>query len=108
MDEEAARRDAQALLQAGELLFAGTDESVFNMVIFPVQIIKTNINFEFLQVLCQRNRPQLRKIFHEYENITGHSIEQAIENEFSGSIKDSLLQLVHSVRDPLDFLATRY
>lgn len=89
VDEEGARRDAQALLQAGELLFAGTDESVFNMV------------------LCQRNRPQLRKIFHEYENITGHSIEQAIENEFSGSIKDSLLQLVHSVRDPLDFLATR-
>ncbi|XP_050310580.1 annexin B9-like isoform X2 [Anthonomus grandis grandis] len=89
VDEESARQDAQALLQAGELLFAGTDESVFNMV------------------LCQRNRPQLRRIFHEYEQITGHSIEKAIENEFSGDIKDSLLQLVHAVRDPIDFLATR-
>jgi len=89
VDNEAARNDAQDLLQAGELLFAGTDESVFNMV------------------MCQRNRPQLRKIFHEYENITGHSIEQAVENEFSGNIKDSLLQLVHCIRDPVDFLATR-
>lgn len=89
VDEDAARKDAQELLQAGELLFAGTDESVFNMV------------------LCQRNRPQLRRIFHEYEEITGHSIEQAIENEFSGTIKDSMLQLVGCIRDPVDFLATR-
>ncbi|XP_076253642.1 annexin B9-like isoform X2 [Rhynchophorus ferrugineus] len=89
VDEEAARKDAQALLQAGELLFAGTDESVFNMV------------------LCQRNRPQLRRVFHEYEEITGHSIENAVENEFSGNIRDSMLQLIHCVRDPIDFLATR-
>ncbi|XP_048519055.1 annexin B9 isoform X1 [Dendroctonus ponderosae] len=89
VDEEAARGDAQALLQAGELLFAGTDESVFNMI------------------LCQRNRAQLRRIFHEYEEITGHSIEQAVENEFSGTVKDSLLQLVHCVRDPVEFLAAR-
>ncbi|ENN74975.1 hypothetical protein YQE_08432, partial [Dendroctonus ponderosae] len=87
--EEAARGDAQALLQAGELLFAGTDESVFNMI------------------LCQRNRAQLRRIFHEYEEITGHSIEQAVENEFSGTVKDSLLQLVQCVRDPVEFLAAR-
>ncbi|KAF7286389.1 hypothetical protein GWI33_005682 [Rhynchophorus ferrugineus] len=89
VNEEAARKDAQALLQAGELLFAGTDESVFNMV------------------LCQRNRPQLRRVFHEYEEITGHSIENAVENEFSGNIRDSMLQLIHCVRDPIDFLATR-
>lgn len=61
-----------------------------------------------VKVLCQRNRPQLRRIFHEYEEITGHSIEQAVENEFSGSIKDSLLQLVHCVRDPVEFLAARW
>ncbi|KAL1491918.1 hypothetical protein ABEB36_012438 [Hypothenemus hampei] len=89
VDEEAARNDAQALLQAGELLFAGTDESVFNMV------------------LCQRNRPQLNQIFKEYENITGNTMEQAIENEFSGTLRDSLIQLIHCIRDPVDFLATR-
>lgn len=89
VDLEAARQDAQAMLQAGELLFAGTDESTFNMI------------------LCQRNRLQLNKIFEEYENITGHSMEQAIENEFSGTIRDSMLQLIHCIRDPVDFLATR-
>lgn len=86
---EAAFKDAQALLQAGELLFAGTDESVFNAV------------------MCQRNRPQLRLIFEEYEKLVGHPIETAIENEFSGNIKDALLQLIHCIKDRSDYLATR-
>ncbi|KAJ8934553.1 hypothetical protein NQ318_004983 [Aromia moschata] len=76
VDKDAAFQDAQALLQAGELLFAGTDESTFN------------------QVMCQRNRPQLRLVFEEYEKLVGHPIETAIENEFSGTIKDALLQLI--------------
>nr|CAI5827391.1 unnamed protein product [Callosobruchus analis] len=42
VDPEAAFKDAQSLLQAGELLFAGTEESVFNCI------------------LCQRNKKQLR------------------------------------------------
>ncbi|KAJ8915072.1 hypothetical protein NQ315_014327 [Exocentrus adspersus] len=89
VDQEAAFKDAQALLQAGELLFAGTDESVFNAV------------------MCQRNRPQLRLIFEEYEKLVGHPIETAIENEFSGNIKEALLQLIHCIKDRTDYLATR-
>ncbi|KAJ8933352.1 hypothetical protein NQ314_014067 [Rhamnusium bicolor] len=89
VDQEAAFKDAQALLQAGELLFAGTDESVFN------------------QVMCQRNLPQLRLVFEEYEKLVGHPIETAIENEFSGTIKDALLQLIECVRDRTAYLATR-
>lgn len=58
----------------GELRF-GTDESVFN------------------SILVQRNVPQLKQIFEEYENITGNSIETAIKNEFSGDIKKGLLAI---------------
>lgn len=89
VDQEAALRDAQALLQAGELLFAGTDESTFN------------------QVMCQRNKPQLKLVFEEYEKLVGHPIETAIENEFSGTIKEALLHLISCVRDKISYLATR-
>lgn len=59
---------------AGELRF-GTDESIFNAI------------------LVQRNMAQLRQIFVEYNNITGHDIETAIENEFSGDIRKGLLAI---------------
>lgn len=87
-DQEKAFKDAQTLLQAGELI-QGTDESTFNAI------------------LCQRNRSQLKLIFQEYEKITGHPFEKAVENEFSLTSKDSLLALVHSLRDRVDYLATR-
>lgn len=87
-DHEAAYKDAQTLLRAGEL-FAGTDESVFN------------------EVLCQRNRSQLKLVFEEYEKITGHDFETAIENEFSGTAKETLLALVKCIRNKVEFLAEK-
>lgn len=63
-----------SLLRTGELRF-GTDESMFNAI------------------LVQRNVPQLKQIFREYESITGHTIETAIENEFSGDVKKGLLAI---------------
>lgn len=87
-DKDEAYKDAQTLLRAGEL-FQGTDESAFN------------------QVLCQRNRSQLRLIFEEYQKLTGHEFEQAIKNEFSGTTKDILLALVKCIRDKVEYLATR-
>ncbi|CAH2006503.1 unnamed protein product [Acanthoscelides obtectus] len=89
VDPEAAFKDAQSLLQAGELLFAGTEESVFNCI------------------LCQRNKKQLRCIFDKYEENVGHPIEKAIQNEFSGAAKDAMLQLIHCIRDKTDYLVTR-
>lgn len=35
----------------------------------------------------------MKQIFQEYENITGHTIEDAIENEFSGDVKKGLLAI---------------
>ncbi|KAL6266338.1 hypothetical protein P5V15_003193 [Pogonomyrmex californicus] len=86
VDNAAAMEDAKKLLQAGELRF-GTDESTFNAI------------------LVQRNMAQLRQIFEEYQNITGHDIETAIENEFSGDIKKGLLAIVKCVKNRPGFFA---
>ncbi|CAH1188321.1 unnamed protein product [Phyllotreta striolata] len=80
--------DAQNLYDAGEASW-GTEESVFN------------------SILCIRNREHLRLVFDEYETMTGHSVEDAIDNEFSGSTKDAYLALVMAVRDRPMYLATR-
>lgn len=86
VDQNSARADAQALLRAGELRL-GTDESTFNMV------------------LCQRNWAQLQLIFQEYYNLTGHDIEEAIKNEFSGNSEDGLLAVVRSIKNQPAFFA---
>lgn len=87
-DVTAAQRDATDLLKAGELR-VGTDESTFNMV------------------LCQRNYAQLRLIFEEYTKMTGHTLEKAIQKEFSGDIKDGLMAIVQSVSNKHEFFASR-
>ncbi|XP_070517229.1 annexin B11 isoform X2 [Cardiocondyla obscurior] len=86
VDNAAAMEDARQLLQAGELRF-GTDESTFNAI------------------LVQRSMAQLRQIFQEYHNITGHDIESAIENEFSGDIRKGLLAIVKCVKNRASFFA---
>lgn len=57
--------------------------------------------------MCQRNKQQLKLVFDEYEKLVGHPIETAIENEFSGNIKEALLNLISCVRDRTFYLATR-
>lgn len=58
-------------------------------------------------IMCQRNLPQLRQIFEEYEKITGHPIEKAIENEFSGTSKDSLISLIQCIRNRTEYFVKR-
>ncbi|XP_055912552.1 annexin B11 isoform X2 [Eupeodes corollae] len=88
IDPEAAQNDARELLKAGELR-VGTDESTFNMI------------------LCQRNYHQLALIFQEYMHMTGHTLEKAIKNEFSGDIQDGLLAIYKCVTNKAEYFATR-
>lgn len=56
-------------------------------------------------VLCQRNYNQLRLVFEEYQRITGHDIEKAIKNEFSGDSEQGLMAIIRSVRNQAGFFA---
>jgi annexin A7/11 len=59
----------------------------------------------FNQVMANENFSQLHLIFDEYQKITGHSIEQALQHEFSGDNKDGFLAVVECVRNRAAFFA---
>lgn len=86
VDEQAAFRDAQKLLQAGELML-GTDESTFNAI------------------LCSRSYPQLAEVFSQYYTISGHELDEAISNEFSGDIKEGLIAIFKVVLNKPGYFA---
>uniref|UniRef100_A0A914CX85 Annexin n=1 Tax=Acrobeloides nanus TaxID=290746 RepID=A0A914CX85_9BILA len=81
-----ANQDARELYREGEKKL-GTDESLFN------------------RILATQNFLQLRLVFDEYEKVSKHPIEKAIESEFSGDIKNGLLSIVKVVRNRIAYFA---
>ncbi|KAF7988049.1 hypothetical protein HCN44_007543 [Aphidius gifuensis] len=59
----------------------------------------------FNDIFVRRNELQLKKIFHEYEKISGHSIETTIKKEFSGDMKKALICIVKCVNNRAVFFA---
>uniref|UniRef100_A0A1I7V668 Annexin n=1 Tax=Loa loa TaxID=7209 RepID=A0A1I7V668_LOALO len=79
-------KDAHELEQAGEKQW-GTDESTF------------------IKILVTESIPQLRQVLNDYEQIVGHSIEEAIRNEFSGDINEGLIALVKNIQNQPGYFA---
>lgn len=87
-DLSEARKEAQTLKVAGIDQW-GTDE------------------IEFIRILCLRNYAQIKLIAQEYEKLTGNTLEDDIEGEFSGDIKDALLAVLHCALNSAEFFAER-
>ncbi|PAV88862.1 hypothetical protein WR25_01730 [Diploscapter pachys] len=61
----------------------------------------------FLKILATRNQKQLRKIFAEYERLSGGPIEKAINKEFKGDLAASYLAIVRASSDKQAFFAAQ-
>ncbi|KAG9339868.1 hypothetical protein JZ751_022373 [Albula glossodonta] len=72
VDESKVEVDAQELFAAGEKKY-GTDED------------------KFITILGNRSAAHLKRVFEEYMKISGYEIEESIQRETSGSLKDLLL-----------------
>ena len=79
---------AQEIYQAGEKKL-GTDESVFN------------------KYFCTLSPHELAAVSREYHKLTGHTILQAIDNEFHGDSKKTLRTIVYATLSPSEYFATR-
>ena len=79
---------AKELYNAGEKKL-GTDDSVFN------------------KIFAMKSPAEITCISREYHKLTGHTILEAINKEFSGSIKNLLNTIVYAVISPSEYFATR-
>ena len=79
---------AQEIYQAGEAKL-GTDESVFN------------------KHFCALSPMELACVSQQYHKLTGHTILQAIDKEFSGDSKKALRTIIYATLSPSEYFATR-
>ncbi|XP_036407774.1 annexin A5a [Megalops cyprinoides] len=79
VDEGTIEKDAKELFAAGEQKH-GTDED------------------KFISILGNRSTEHLRRVFAAYKKLSGYEIEQSLERETSGSLKELLLAVVKCAR----------
>uniref|UniRef100_A0A4W4EXC0 Annexin n=1 Tax=Electrophorus electricus TaxID=8005 RepID=A0A4W4EXC0_ELEEL len=79
VQEGSIQSDAKALFDAGEKKF-GTDEE------------------QFITILGNRSAEHLRRVFAEYMKMSGFQIEESINRETSGNLKEVLLAVVKCAR----------
>ncbi|XP_051983352.1 annexin A5-like [Xyrauchen texanus] len=79
IQEGLIQTDAQALFAAGEQKY-GTDED------------------RFITILGNRSAAHLRRVFEEYRKLAGYDIEESIQRETSGGLRELLLAVVKCVR----------
>ncbi|KAJ8336339.1 hypothetical protein SKAU_G00396820 [Synaphobranchus kaupii] len=90
VDEGKVATDTQELFAAGEKKF-GTEEE------------------KFITILGNRSAAHLRRVFEEYMKLSGYEIEESIQRETSGSLKDLLLAVVKCARSvPAYFAESLY
>lgn len=77
------------LLQEAGVARWGTDESTF------------------INIICTASFPQLKLISQEYQSLTGKSLQSAIEEEFSGDIKNGLLAILQCSTDRTGYFVDR-
>lgn len=87
-DPGKAREQAEQLYEAGEGKL-GTDEEVFN------------------RIFAHASFAQLRLVFEEYKNITGRTIEQALNDEIGGELAEAFGAIVECVQCTPAFFANR-
>ena len=85
---EQCKAIAEEIYKAGEAKI-GTDESVFN------------------KYFCTLSPIELAQVSREYHKLTGRTILQAIDKEFSGDSKKILRTIVYATLSPSEYFATR-
>ncbi|XP_048852485.1 annexin A5-like [Brienomyrus brachyistius] len=90
VDQGAIKTDAEGLFAAGEQKF-GTEEETF------------------ITILGNRSAAHLNKVFDEYRKLSGFEIEESVQRETSGSLKELLLAVVKCARSvPAYFAESLY
>lgn len=74
INPDEAKEQAAALYGAGEAKL-GTDEEVFN------------------RIFSHGSFAQLRLVFEEYKNLSGQTIEQAVNHEIGGELKEAIMAI---------------